>query len=161
MAITITCTDGAADFDCCDGSTTNDHDFQGVILDDGSTEQRVINPLQLARKASSVLVFDQNGNYRDVLVSEVSAASTVNELAALLIACRSTSGGGGGFTKEVFTSVSSTITVVETMPSDLDNLVVFIGGIIAKQTDDYSISGQDISFTENPDNETVQVFIFS
>ena len=161
MAITITCTDGANDFDCCDGSTTNDHDFSGVMLDDGTVVQRIVNPLQLSRKASSVLVFDENSNYRDVLVSEVSAASTVNELAALLVACRSTSGSGGGFSKEVFTGVSNTITVSQTLPSDKDMVVVMVGGLIAKETTDYSFSGQDISFTENPDNEVVQVFIFT
>lgn len=91
MAITITCADGANDFTCCAGTTTNDHDFKGVIVDDGTHEQRLINPIQLARKASSVLVFDENGSYVDIAVADVAAASNVNELVALLIACRDSS----------------------------------------------------------------------
>ena len=158
MATTITCADGANDFTCCDGTTTNDHDFKGVIIDDGTHEQRLINPIQLARKASSVLVFDENGSYIDIAVADVAAASTVNELAALLIACRAST---GGVIREIFTNVTTTITVIATIPNDTDNVVVFVGSLLAKETDHYTITGQNISFTENPESETVQVFIFS
>lgn len=155
---TITCADGANAFTCCAGTTTNDHDFFGVIIDDGVHEQRLINPIQLARKASSVLVFDENGSYIDVLVSDVAGVSTVNELVAVLIACRETP---LGVVREVFTNVTAPITVVETIPEDTDKVVVFVGSLLAHGGVDYTISGQQISFTENPESETVQVFIFA
>lgn len=158
MATTITCADGDNDFTCCAGTTTNDHDFKGVIIHDGTHEQRLINPIQLVRKASSVLVFDENGSYIDIAVADVAAASTVNELAALLVACRAST---GGVIRETFTSVTTTITVSATIPNDTDNVVVFVGFLLAKETDHYTITGQNISFTENPEGETVQVFIFS
>jgi hypothetical protein len=162
MPITITCADGANDFSCCDGSSNNDHDFSGLILDDGSIQQRFINPIQIARKASSVLVWDEHSNWRDVLVSDVAAASDVNELAALLVACR---GVVSGFTREIFTNVTGSIVVTATIPSDTSKVMVIVGGIIAREgatlpDQHYTISGQTISFNENPESETVQVFIF-
>jgi len=162
MAITITCTDGQNSFSCCDGVTSTDHDFFGVLIDDGTTEQRVINPVQISRKAASVLVWDSAGNYRDILVSEVAAASTVSELAALILVCRG-GAGSSGFTREIFTGVSGSITVSETIPGDTSKVVVFVGGIIAKETDHYTISGQQINWAidNTPDNETIQVFIFA
>lgn len=156
--ISITCADGVEPFTCCDGDS-NDHDFSGIIVNDGINEQRLINPLQLARKASSVLVFDEHGSYLDIPVAEVSGVSTVNELSAVLLACRCSC--SDYVTREVFSNVTGTITVTATIPAVTSNVVVFVGSLLAQETADYTISGQQISFTENPESETVQVFIFA
>ena len=162
MPITITCADGENDFTCCSGSTTNDHNFSGVLLDDSSSVQRIINPIQIARNVSSVLVWDEHGNYKDIPVTEVSGVSSVNQLSAILSQCRSVS-GGIEFTREVYSGVNGTVTVAHPIPEDTDNIVVFVGGIIARIGDDYTINGQDIEWAADntPESETVQIFIFS
>lgn len=161
MPITITCVNTTdVPFTCCDGSTSNSHAFSGVIVDDGNKEQRFAGDIQISRKASSVLVFNDSGEFRDIPVSEVAAASTVNQLASIISACQ-TDGVGGGYTKEVFTGVTGSVTISATMPVDLDKLVVHVGGLIANRVDHYTVTGQTISFNEDPENEIVQVFVYS
>lgn len=161
MATTISCSDGSNTFPCCDGGGNADHNFSGIIFDVDGQEHRLINQIQANKGAASVTVWDSEGNYLNVLVSDVAAAATPDELLALISVCRPPT-DVLGFTREIFTNVSGNITVSKSIPADTDKLIVVSGGIIAKETDHYTISGQDIVWPAGniPGNEVIQVFIF-
>jgi len=158
MPITITCIDGVQNFMCCDGGS-GEYNFEGLRIYDGVNHMLFNNPIKLAKKASSVLVWDGDGSYKDIPVSEVDGVSTVNQLVATIASCRQVT--GGGFSREVAFNVTNSFTLYNvTVPDDRTKMVVFVGGVIATEFVNYTVSGQTITLTENADSEIVQVFIF-
>lgn len=161
MAWLIECKTGEQEsFDCCDGVTTSNFLFAGLLITkDDLSQVRIFSPFEVFISTSAVYISDYKGNGLTINLSDT-AYSTMSELTSALGDCQkcdcdqggSGSGEGGlQLVRQVFSDhTGPSVTLTENggvFPVDTSEVQVYFNGRLMTENSDYSISGSNVNFS--------------